>query len=176
MAPTHQDRINLNQVGRAGELVALAANHFSVPEYQTLTRLAEKRGYRTLMVSPQRSLVSGRSDKGEEMNFAVNCAAGDLSVKTIDGAIIPGGANSVSTLKEDQDTRLLIHDLLKAGKPIFASGEAVELLTEIAGIEDQSGDAAVALSGEVFTGSGDDAQAKALSAFSDALGLESEAA
>jgi protease I len=132
VAPTQrtprQKRIDLNMVGEAGAVIALVADGFSVPDQNAAAHAAERGGYKTLITSPNKSLVSGRSATNEEMNFVVDLKPGDISVKQNEGLILPGGAQSIRRLLDDQDSRLLIHDFVKSGKPVFATGEALAII------------------------------------------------
>ena len=171
-----QKRIDLNQVGDAGTVLALLADGFDVPEFNRAAHMAERSGFRTLIASPNKSLVSGRSETHEEMNFVVDTAPGDASVDAYGGLVIPGGERSTKALKDNQDIRLLIHDFLKSGKPVLATGDAVGLIAELSEKEGIEGDAALAMRGEVFAGAGETAGEDAASAFADALEVSQHAA
>lgn len=178
-APTRtfkQKRIDLNHVGDAGNVLALLADGFDVPDFNRAGYQVERGGFRTLIASPNKSLVSGRSETREEMNFVVDMAPGEASVDKFEGLVVPGGERSTKLLMENQDIRLLIHDFIKAGKPVLVTGEAVGLLAEISEKEGVEGDAALAMRGEVFAGSGEDAAEDAAKAFVDALGMKADAA
>ncbi|TGY87827.1 hypothetical protein E5163_12975 [Marinicauda algicola] len=171
-----QRRIDLNQVGEAGRVLALLADGFDVPDFNRAAYQAERGGFKTLIASPNKSLVSGRSDTREEMNFVVDMAPADAGVDKFEGLVIPGGERSTKLLMESQDMRLLVHDFVKAGKPVLALGEAVALLAEVSEKQGVEGDAALALKGEVFAGSGEDAAEDASKAFVDALEVTANAA
>lgn len=171
-----QKRIDLNMVGEAGEVAALVADGFTVPDLNAAAHAAERGGYKSLIVSPNRSLVSGRSATNEEMNFVVDKNPGDLSVKNLRGLILPGGATSIRRLTDDQDSRLLIHDCIKSGKPVFATGEALAVIAEITGKDGVEGAAALVINGEVFAGDSETAIEDAANAFIDALGVVADAA
>ncbi|GGE37500.1 hypothetical protein GCM10011367_09880 [Marinicauda pacifica] len=171
-----QKRIDLNQVGEAGFVLALLADGFDVPDFNRAAHEAERAGFRTLIASPNKSLVSGRSETREEMNFVVDTPPGDVSSEKFEGLVIPGGERSTKALLASQDIRLLVHDFLKSGKPVLVTGEALELLSELSEKEGVEGDAALAMRGEVFAGSGEDAAESATAAFADALSMVSQAA
>jgi protease I len=164
-----QKRIDLNLVGEAGAVIALVADGFSVPDQNAAAHAAERGGYKTLIASPNKSLVSGRSATNEEMNFVVDLKPGEISVDKNEGLILPGGAQSIRRLLDDQDSRLLIHDFVKSGKPVFATGEALAIIADASGKEGVEGLAALAIRGEVFAGDGETAVEDAASAFIDAL-------
>ncbi|PWE17926.1 hypothetical protein DDZ18_04955 [Marinicauda salina] len=169
-----QKRIDLEQVGESGEIAALVAEGFDVDHFNLVAHAAERGGFRTMIVSPQRSLVSGRSGQREEMNFVVDKHPGDVGPSTYDGLLVPGGVTSVKALMKDQDARLLVLDYIKANKPVFALGDAVELLAEVSEKEGVAGVAALALNGEIFAGDGETAQEDAASAFVDALTVKAD--
>lgn len=171
-----QKRIDLNQVGDAGTVLALLADGFDVPDFNRAAHAAERGGFRTLIASPNKSLVSGRSETREEMNFVVDMAPGDVSTDAYEGLVVPGGERSTKLLMENQDIRLLIHDFLKSGKPVLVTGEAVGLLAELSEKEGIEGEAALAMKGEVFAGSGEDAAEDAAKAFLSALEVTADAA
>jgi len=171
-----QKRIDLNQVGDAGTVLALLADGFDVPDFNRVAHATERGGFRTLIASPNKSLVSGRSETREEMNFVVDTSPGDVRVENFGGLVVPGGDRSTKLLMENQDIRLLIHDFVKAGKPILVTQEAVGLLAEISEKGGVEGDAALAMRGEVFAGAGESAIEDATNAFVDALGVTADAA
>lgn len=171
-----QKRIDLTMVGEAGAVVALIADGFTVPDLNAAAHAAERGGFKTLVVSPNRSLVSGRSATNEEMNFVVDKNPGDIAVKDQHGLILPGGANSIRRLTEDQNSRLLIIDFIKSGKPVFATGEALEVIAEATGKTGVTGTAALAINGEVFAGDSETAVEDAANAFIDALSVMADAA
>ncbi len=164
-----QPRIDLSQLGQSGAVAALVADNFTVPDFNIAAQAAERGGYRTTIASPVRSLVSGRSEAHEEMNFVVDAAPGAIDPAGFAGLVLPGGAASVERLTGDADARALILAFIEAGKPVFAAGEAVALLAEVAGKDGADGEAAVALKGEVFAGGGETAREDAASAFAASL-------
>lgn len=171
-----QKRIDLNQVGEAGTVFALLADGFDVPDFNGAAHQVERLGFRTLIASPNKSLVSGRSETREEMNFVVDKNPADVSVDKAGGLVIPGGERSTKILMENQDVRLLVHDFLKSGKPVLVTGDAVALLAELSEKEGVEGNAALAMRGEVFTSAGETAIEDATTAFADALEVTADAA
>jgi len=169
-------RIDLGQLGQSGSVAALVADGFTVPDFNIAAQAAERGGYRTTVASPVRSLVSGRSETGEEMNFVVDSAPAELDAADFAGLVLPGGADSIRRLGEDDDARGVIAAFFKAGKPVYAAGEAVGFLAEIAGKDGAEGEAAVALNGEVFAGGGETAREDAAGAFAASLQPEKTAA
>lgn len=167
--PHRQPRIDLDQLGQSGSIAALVADGFTVPDFNIAAQAAERGGYRTTVASPVRSLVSGRSDTGEEMNFVVDSAPAGLTAEAFAGLLLPGGAESVKRLAGDDGARAVITAFFEAGKPVYAAGEAVGLLADIAGKSDVEGDAAVALNGDMFAGGGETARADAAGAFAASL-------
>ncbi|MCC5997368.1 MAG: DJ-1/PfpI family protein [Oceanicaulis sp.] len=174
---TRPKRIDLAQIGEAGDIAVLVADGFAASDLTEVASAAEQNGYRTVIVSPNKSLVSGRSASNEEMNFVVDAHPGDRSADSFSGLLIPGGAHGLSRLADDQDARLLIQDFIKTGKPVLAMSEAAPVLSEAAGKEPgESGQAALALRGDIFAAGGEDAREDAISTFIKTLDLVQEAA
>ncbi len=162
-------RIDLSQLGQSGDIAVLVANGFEAPDLTGIAGEAEQAGYRTQIVSPVRSLVSGRSETGEEMNFVVDLAPGDKSAEAFSGLLIPGGAAHLAQLAENQDARLLIQEFLSSGRSICALGDAVATLAAASGKTSVEGDAALALNGDVFASSGETARSDAGALFVQTL-------
>jgi len=163
------NRIDLSQLGHAGDIAVLVADGFDAPDLTGIAGEAEQAGYRTQIVSPVRSLVSGRSETGEEMNFVVDLAPGEKPADAFAGLLLPGGASHLARLAEDQDARLLIQEFLSSGRSVCALGEAVATLATMPGKTGVEGDAALALNGDVFASSGDTARADAGALFVQTL-------
>ena len=171
-----RDRLDLGQIGEAGAVIALVAPQFSVADLHAATHAAELEGYRTEIVSPEKLLVGGRSEAGEEMNFVVDRAPADADAAQFDGLVVPGGRDHVTRIAESEVMRALIKGALDAGKPVAAFGEGVALLAEIAGDAEVGAQAAVAVRGQVFAAGGEDARADAASTFVKAIGVMAQAA
>lgn len=161
-------RIDLGRVGEAGDIVALVCERFSVPDFNLAAHAAEKRGFHTTVASTSRSLVAGRSDGNEEMNFVVDVHPDSITADDHDALIIPGGPG-VDTLMRDPDAKKLVKAFIDAGKPVCALGEAVAELAALTGKDGVEGDAALALNSEVFAGSGETAREDAVEAFANAV-------
>lgn len=171
-----QKRIDLGHIGEEGQIAVLVAEGFSASDLTQVASGAERAGYRTCILSPNKSLVGGRSETREEMNFVVDGHPGDKGPEGYAGLMVPGGATSIEKLKGDQDARLMVGDFLRSGKPICVMGEAVGFLAEIAEKEGLDGDAAVALNGEIFAAEGETAREDATSTFIKTLSVKSAAA
>ena len=162
---SRQKRIDLAQLGQSGDIAVLVADGFHAPDLTSIASLAEHAGYRTQIISPNKSLVSGSSETGEEMNFVVDQAPGEKAADRFAGLLLPGGADHLDRLLADQDTRLLLKDVLASGRAICALGDAVAVLAEAAGKPGVSGDAALALKGDVFASGGETAREDAAALF-----------
>lgn len=171
-----QNRIDLTQLGEAGLIAVLVTDGFDATDLTDITSASERAGYRTVLLSPNASLVSGRSNQGEEMNFVVDAAPGDKAIESFAGLLVPAGAQSVATLIDNQDARLLIGDFVRSGKPVCALGEAVGALAQLSEADKVEGDAALALKGQVFTASGEDARSDARAMFLKSLEMVEQAA
>lgn len=171
-----QNRIDLAQVGHAGAIAVLAADGFEASDLTGLASAAERQGYKTVMLSPSKALVSGRAHTGEEMNFVVDAQPGDEKADGYKGLVVPGGAASLNRLRSDQDARLLIGEFLRRGAPVCAFGDAVSLVAELAGKSEASGDAVLALKGQVFASDGENARTDASNVFVQTLDLDKKAA
>lgn len=175
-SPHRPKRIDLSQLGQSGDIAVLVADSFQAPDLTSIAGAAEQAGYRTQIVSPNKSLVSGRSETGEEMNFVVDLAPGEKAADEFAGLLLPGGAAHLEKLLEDQDARLLIKEFVASGRSICALGEAVPVLAENTGKSDVAGDAALALKGDVFASSGETARADAGALFVQTLTPAQQAA
>ena len=171
-----QNRIDLAHLGDAGTIAVLVAEGFSAADLTLVASAAEHAGYKTTIISLNKSLVAGRSETREEMNFVVDGAPGDHDASSFAGLLIPGGQPSVDKLSQDQDARLLLQDFLKANKPVCVMGEAVAFLADASDKEGVTGDAALALKGEVFAAQGETARADAASTFVQTMGMVDKAA
>ncbi|WP_199200419.1 DJ-1/PfpI family protein [Alkalicaulis satelles] len=174
---TRQKRIDLAQIGEAGDIAVLITDGFAASDLTDVATAAERSSYRTVIVSPNKSLVSGRSASNEEMNFVVDAHPGDRGPEAFSGLLIPGGAHGLTRLIEDQDARLLIQAFIKAGKPVLAMAEAAPILAEAAGkTPGEAGQAALALRGDLFAAGGEEAREDAISTFIKTLDMVEEAA
>lgn len=171
-----QKRIDLEQLGDAGAIAVLVSEGFAASDLTLVAGSAERAGYKTTIISLNKSLVAGRSETQEEMNFVVDGAPGDQDPKAFSGLLIPGGANSLAKLTADQDARLMLADFVRADKPVCAMGEAVAFLGEAAGKDNITGDAAVFLKGQIFASEGETAREDAASSFVKVIGVTEEAA
>ncbi len=162
-------RIDLSQLGQAGDIAVLVADGFDASDLTAIAGAAEQAGYRTRIVSPNRSLVAGRSENGEEMNFVVDMAPSETPSQSFAGLLLPDGANHLARLAESQDARLLIRDFLSAGQSVCALGDAVAVLAQASQTDGVKGDAALALKGDVFASSGETARADAGALFVQTL-------
>ncbi len=169
-------RIDLSQLGQSGDIAVLAADGFQAPDLTSIAGAAEQAGYRTQIVSPNKSLVSGRSETGEEMNFVVDLAPGEKSVEQFAGLLLPSGGAHLDLLLQDQDARLLIKEFISSGRAICALGDAVSVLAEASGKTGVTGDAALALKGDLFASGGETARADAGALFVQTLTPVKEAA
>ena len=174
--PHRPKRIDLSQLGQSGDIAVLVTDGFQAPDLTSIAGAAEQAGYRTRIVSPNKSLVSGRSETGEEMNFVVDLAPGERAADRFSGLLLPGGAAHLDKLLEDQDARLLIKEFVISGRAICALGQAVQVLADNAGKSDVIGDAALALKGDVFASSGEEARSEAGALFVKTLTPVQEAA
>lgn len=171
------DRIDLAQIGEAGDIAVLLADGFDASDLTEVATAAERGSYRTVIVSPNKSLVSGRSAANEEMNFVVDSHPGEQPPSAYAGLLVPGGERGVARLIEDQESRLFIQAFLSAGTPVLAMGEAAAYVTEAAGkTPNDSGDAVVALRGDLFAASGEDGRTDAISTFVKTLSMVEAAA
>jgi putative intracellular protease/amidase len=166
---TRPKRIDLSQLGQSGDIAVLVADGFEAPDLTGIAGEAEQAGYRTQIVSPVRSLVSGRSETGEEMNFVVDLAPGEKPADAFAGLLLPGGEAHLARLADDQDARLLIQEFLSSGRPVCALGGAVATLAATSGKTGVEGDAALALNGDVFASSGETARGDAGALFVQTL-------
>jgi putative intracellular protease/amidase len=173
---TRQKRIDLGQLGAAGEIAVLVSEGFAASDLTLVASAAEMVGYKTSIISLNKSLVAGRSETHEEMNFVVDGSPGDLDPKAYAGLLIPGGKMSVDKLLADQDARLMLQDFLKSGKPVCVMGEAVALLGDAAQKDGVVGEAALALNGEVFSAEGETGREDAATTFVKAMGVVDAAA
>lgn len=171
-----QKRIDLAHLGDAGVIAVLVSESFSASDLTLVASAAERAGYKTSVISLNKSLVAGRSETNEEMNFVVDGSPGDQDPKAFAGLLIPGGKANVDRLSADQDARLMLMDFLKANKPVCVMGEAVAFLGEAAEKDGVEGDAALGLNGEVFAASGETAREDAASTFVKAMGAVDGAA
>ncbi|XBQ15907.1 MAG: DJ-1/PfpI family protein [Oceanicaulis sp.] len=171
-----QKRIDLAHVGEEGVIAVLVAEGFAASDLTLVASAAERAGYKTCILSPNKSLVGGRSETREEMNFVVDGHPGDQGPDKFSGLLVPGGKTSIDKLAGDQDARLLLLDFIRAGKPVVAMGEAVGFLGDAAEKTGVEGDAAVALNGEVFAAEGETAREDASGTFIKTLSLNTEAA
>jgi protease I len=169
-------RIDLAHVGESGEIAVLAADGFAASDLTLTAGAAEREGYRTTLLSPNKSLVSGRSEMNEEMNFVVDGHPGEVSAERFSGLLIPGGKVSLDRLADDQDTRLLVQDFLKSGKPVCVFAEAVAFIADAAGKNGIEAPAALVLRGDIFASDGENARDDTAQTFIKALSVISEAA
>jgi protease I len=124
--PTHRPkRIDLSQLGQSGDIAVLVADGFQASDLTNIAGAAEQAGFRTQIVSPNKSLVSGRSETGEEMNFVVDLAPGERGAERYSGLLLPGGAAHLDAMLQDQDARLMIKEFVSSGRAVCALGEAV---------------------------------------------------
>lgn len=137
---------------------------------------AERAGYKTSVISLNKSLVAGRSETNEEMNFVVDGAPGDQDPKDFAGLLVPGGKVSIDKLASDQDARLMVMDFVRANRAVCVMGEAVALFGEVTENTSVDGDAALALNGQVFAAEGETAREDAASTFVKAMGMIDAAA
>jgi protease I len=171
------DRIDLAQIGEAGDIAVLLADGFDASDLTEVATPAERGGYRTVIVSPNKSLVSGRSAANEEMNFVVDSHPGEQPANAYAGLLVPGGERGLARLIEDQESRLFLQAFLSSGKPVLAMGAAAAWVTEAAGkTPNDSGDAVLALRGDLFAASGEDGRADAITTFVKTLNLVAAAA
>lgn len=171
-----QKRIDLAHLGEAGTIAVLVSEGFSASDLTLVASAAERAGYKTSVISLNKSLVAGRSETNEEMNFVVDGAPGDQDPKTFAGLLVPGGKPSIDRLASDQDGRLMLMDFTRANKPVCVMGEAVAFLGEASEKEGVSGDAALALNGQIFAAEGETAREDAASTFVKAMGMVDAAA
>lgn len=171
-----QKRIDLAHVGEEGQIAVLVAEGFAASDLTQVAGAAERAGYKTCILSTNKSLVGGRSETREEMNFVVDGHPGDKGPDAYAGLLVPGGASSIEKLKNEQDARLLLGDFVRSGKPVCVMGEAVGFLAEVAEKAGVEGDAALALNGEVFAAEGETAREDATSTFIKTLSVSQAAA
>ncbi len=154
-------RIDLSQLGQAGDIAVLVADGFEAADLTGIAGEAEQAGFRTQIISPNKSLVSGRSETNEEMNFVVDAAPGEKSVKDFAGLLLPGGKAHLARIADDQDARLMIGEFVSEGLAVCALGDAVETLASLSSKTGVEGDAALALNGDVFASTGETARSDA---------------
>lgn len=171
-----EPRLDVARVGEAGSILALAAPGFSVPDLNAAASAAERAGYRLIVASGARALVSGRTETGEEMNFVVDCGLDEASASNAAGLVLPGGQRAIDALNDSNAALRVVQDMFASGRPIFAAGEALSVLSEISGKETGQADAALALNGEVFAASGETARIEVAQAFAEQLQTTSSAA
>ncbi len=169
-------RIDLSQLGQAGDIAVLVADGFEAADLTGIAGEAEQAGFRTQIISPNKSLVSGRSETNEEMNFVVDAAPGEKATSEFAGLLIPGGKAHLARLAEDQDTRLMIGEFISAGVTVCALGDAVETIAAVSGKDGVEGDAALALNGEIFASTGESARSDAGKLFIQTLKPAKQAA
>ena len=168
-SPHRPKRIDLSQLGQFGDVAVLVADGFQAPDLTSIAGAAEQAGYRTQIVSPNKSLVSGRSETGEEMNFVVDLAPGAKPADQFAGLLLPSGAAHLDQLLQDQDARLLIKEFISTGRAVCALGESVAVLADAADKPGVTGDAALALKGDIFASSGETARQDAGALFVQTL-------
>ena len=166
-----QKRIDLDHLGESGTIAVLVSEGFAASDLTLVAGAAERAGYKTSVISLNRSLVAGRSETNEEMNFVVDGAPGDQDPKAFAGLLVPGGRMSVERLSTDQDARLMLADFIRANKPVCVMGEAVAFLADAAEKDAVTGEAALALNGEVFAASGETAREDAAGTFVKAMDM-----
>jgi len=166
-----QKRIDLGQLGEAGTIAVLVSEGFAASDLTLVAGAAERAGYKTAIISLNKSLVAGRSETNEEMNFVVDGAPGDQDPKAFAGLLVPGGKVNIERLAADQDARLMLMDFLRANKPVCVMGEAVAFLGEAAEKDGVVGEAALALNGEVFAAEGETAREDGASTFVKAMDM-----
>jgi protease I len=171
-----QKRIDLAHLGEAGSIAVLVSEGFAASDLTLVAGAAERAGYKTTVISLNKSLVAGRSETNEEMNFVVDGAPGDQNPSEFAGLLVPGGKSSIEKLAADQDARLMVMDFLRNERPICVMGEAVAFLGELSEKADVAGEAALALKGQVFASDGDMAREDAASMFVQTMGLTDAAA
>lgn len=171
-----QNRIDLTHLGASGDIAVLAVDGFDAGDLTDIAGSAERAGYRTVMISPKKGLITGRPEGGDEMNFVVDAQPGEKTASAFTGLVIPAGAASIERLRNDQDSRLLIADFLRAGAPVCALGEAVAMVAEIAETANPNSEAVLALKGDLFAADGEDARSDARSLFIKAMSMTAAAA
>jgi putative intracellular protease/amidase len=166
-----QKRIDLGQLGQAGTIAVLVSEGFAAADLTLVAGAAERAGYKTAVISLNKSLVAGRSETNEEMNFVVDGAPGDQDPKSFAGLLVPGGDANIDRLSADQDARLMLMDFMRAKKPVCVMGKAVSFLADAAEKDGVAGDAALALNGEIFASTGETARDDAASMFVKAMDM-----
>ncbi len=119
-----QENTARSTVGR--KVAILAADGFSYSDLMQVKETLQEAGVRVKIVSKYRGVI--RSSEGQELEVDHNyVTTGSIM---FDAVYIPGGRQSVDTLKRQGDAVHFVNEAFKHAKPIGATNEGVELLEQ----------------------------------------------
>jgi catalase len=136
---------------RTLKVAVLAADGFDHAALEQTRKALEAGGARTMVVSKFLGTLQGEGGEVKVDKSYVTTAS-----VLFDAIFVPGGRASVDALKKHGDVLHFLSEAFKHGKPIGATGEAVELLREakLAGVDLADGDGTVVESHGVVTVAG----------------------
>lgn len=168
-----KNRVNVNQVGDAGAILAVVAPGFRAGDLHAATGRVQKNGFAVKIASTVDSLVEGEGDKGDTLSFVVDESPAEADPADYGGLVIPGGQRSLAALAEHGDVNELIRRFVEAKKPVLAWADAARLLAAYSQTPDnvREARAAVSVNGEIYPAETDEARDDAAEVFMKALSL-----
>lgn len=168
-----QSRVDVNQVGDAGSILAIVAPGFKAGDLHSATGRVQKNGFAVKIASSVDSLVEGEGDKGDTLSFVVDSGLTDIDPANYFGLVIPGGQRHLNTLDGNENVEKVIRSFVDAKKPVLAWADAARFLAAYSRTPDAIRDAraAVAVNGEVYPAVSDEARDDAAEVFMKALAL-----
>lgn len=175
-ARTRTNRLDVNAIGDAGEILAIVAPRFRASDLHAATTLAQRDGYSVRVASTADSLVEGEGDRGDTLSFVVDSNPSKANPDDYVGLVIPGGEGHIATLAADSATEALVRAFVESGKPVLGWSEGSELLASYSPAPDSIREsyAALALGGEVYPTQTEEGQEDAAKLFLKALGMTAE--
>jgi len=148
-----------------GRVAAVAAPSFNADDLTLAAEPLERKGYAVAVVSNTEGMLAGRSAAGQDVHFVPASTVADMEVERYLGLILPGGSADIG-----ESAKAAVAMFLKAGKPVLALSDGVDLLAEAAGAPDIVGaEAAIFARGQAFGARGETAAADASEVFADAV-------
>lgn len=168
-----QSRVDVNQVGDAGDILAIVAPGFHAGDLHAATGRVQNNGFAVKIASTVDSLVEGEGDRGDTLSFVVDTPIAKAEPAKYAGLVIPGGGRHLAALDEHESVEELVRAFVDAKKPVLAWAEAARFLAPYSRTPEiiRESRAAVAVNGEVYPAETEEAQDDAAEVYMKALTL-----
>ncbi|WP_421789682.1 DJ-1/PfpI family protein [Hyphobacterium sp.] len=148
-----------------GRIAAVTAPEFSAEGMAEATQPLEHKGFAIAVVSSKAGMLTGRTEKGQDVNLVPASTVGDMEFGDYCALILPGSSHRI-----EDSARAALDKFVAEGKPVIAVAEDVNLLAESLETNDISGASAVlVINGRVFAATSGETAGEAIEVFAEAL-------